>query len=268
MLTLAITSGKGGVGKTTVACNLAAALQNAGLRTVVFDADLQLANLDIVLGIDPPYNLQHVVAGEKSLEEIMVTGPGGLRAVTGASAVPVLMHAGPKRMATFLSQLSKLENSTDVLIFDTAAGLDNKVVTFLKMAQEVIVVVTPDPTSVTDAYATIKTVNRRIKHARIRVLFNMTGENEAQALFETLEDICWKFLGKQIEFLGNVSYDRNACLASRKRELYVVAQPESKASQNVRAVAQNIRQSLQTEQAFLDSYEADRRYDNQDESAA
>ena len=110
MLTIAISSGKGGVGKTTVACNLAAALQRSGQRVVLFDADLQLANLDIILGVAPEYNLQHVVAGECSLEEIIVEGPGGVRAITGASAVPCLMHAGPKRMGTFLSQLHELRS--------------------------------------------------------------------------------------------------------------------------------------------------------------
>lgn len=258
MLTLAISSGKGGVGKTTVACNLAAALQQSGQQVVLFDADLQLANLDIVLGVEPAFNLQHVVAGDKTLQEIIVDGPSGVRAVTGASAVPCLMHAGPKRMATFLSQLADLEKSTDVLIFDTAAGLDNKVMTFMKLAQEVIVVVTPDPTSVTDAYATIKTVNRRVKGARVRVLFNLATEAEAQALFDTLEEICWKFLGKQIEFLGNINYDRNAHLASRKRQLYVLAQPESKASKDVRALAQVLRQSIPTKEepaTFLEPFE-------------
>ncbi len=244
MMTLAITSGKGGVGKTTVSCNLAAALQMAGERVVLFDADLQLANLDIVLGVSPAFNLQHVVAGHKSLTEVMVQGPAGVRAITGASAVPSLMHAGPKRMATFLTQLAKLEKTTDVLIFDTSAGLDNKVITFVKLSQEVVVVVTPDPTSITDAYATIKTINRRDKGARIRLLFNMAAEQEALDLFERLEEICWKYLNKQIEFLGNIRYDRNAVLAGRKRQLYVTEQNASKASQDIRAIAQVLRQSI------------------------
>lgn len=234
---VSITSGKGGVGKTTVTCNLAAALEKAGQRVVVFDADLQLANLDIALGINPPFNLQHVVAGEKSLQEIIAEGPGGIRAITGASAVPSLMHAGPKRMGTFLSQLAKLQSNTDILLFDTSAGLDNKVVTFLKLSQEVIVVVTPDPTSVTDAYATIKTLARRDKGCRIRVLFNMAGENEAQILFQTLEETCWTFLGKQIEYVGNVSYDRTASLCNRKRQLYVLTEPECDAARDMQAIA-------------------------------
>jgi len=244
MHTIAMTSGKGGVGKTTTSCNLAAALQEAGERVVILDADLQLANLDIALGVNPEFNLQHVVAGQKSLREIIVPGPNGLRAITGASAVPALMSAGPKRMGTFLTQLAGLEKDTDILIFDTSAGLDNRVLTFLKLSEEVIIVVTPDPTSVTDAYATIKTLHRRDKSAHVKVLINQASPDEAQAIFQTLEAIVWKFFGKQIELLGNIRYDRNAVLAARKRQLYVVEQPVSPASADVRAIAQRIRQDI------------------------
>ncbi len=244
MHTIAMTSGKGGVGKTATSCNLAAALQETGEKVVILDADLQLANLDIALGINPEFNLQHVVAGQKSLREILVTGPAGVRAVTGASAVPALMTAGPKRMGTFLTQLAGLEKDTDVLIFDTSAGLDNRVLTFLKLSETVIIVVTPDPTSVTDAYATIKTLHRKDKDAHVKVLINQASPDEAQIIFQTLEAIVWKFLGKQIEFLGNIRYDRNAVLASRKRQLYVIEQPVSPASADIRAIAQRIRQDI------------------------
>ncbi len=242
MLTIAITSGKGGVGKTSVSANLAAGLAATGERTVVFDADLQLANLDIALGIKPEYNLQHVVAGEKTLEEIVTEGPGGVRAISGASAVPSLMRAGPKKLGLFFSQLNRLEKSTDILIFDCAAGLDNRVVSFLKLSQEVIIVVSPDPTSMTDAYATVKVIARRQPDARIHVLFNMASYEEGVRLFSLFEKICWTYLKRKVEYLGSVEYDRRAALCTRKRELYSVTDPEGKAGRDIRAIAQTVRQ--------------------------
>jgi len=242
MLTIAITSGKGGVGKTSFSANLAAALVAAGERTTVFDADLQLANLDIALGITPEFNLQHVVAEEKTLAEIVATGPGGVQAITGASAVPSLMRAGPKKLALFFSQLAELKNTTDILLFDCAAGLDNRVVSFLKLSEEIIIVASPDPTSITDAYATVKTIVRRTPNARIKVLFNMANYDEGQKLFAMFEKICWTYLKRKVEYLGSVEYDRRAALATRKRELFVVTDPDGKAARDIRAVAQTVRQ--------------------------
>lgn len=240
MLTIAVTSGKGGVGKTTFSANLAAALAATGKRTLVFDADLQLANLDIVLGIAPEHNLQHVVAGKKTLRQIVAEGPGGVKAITGGSAVPSLLRAGPKRMGTFLSQISELERSTDILIFDTSAGLDNKVVTFLKLAQEVVLVVSPDPTSITDAYATCKTLFRRDPDARVHIVFNMAGDGEGIKLFQTFEQIVWTYLKKPVSFLGNVRFDHNVALATRQRRLFVIESPESKASMDIAAIAEKL----------------------------
>lgn len=237
MLTIALTSGKGGVGKTSTAANLALALQKNGWRTSIFDADLQLANLDILMGLDPEFNLQHVVAGEKSLREIRVQGPGGVTAFTGASAIPSLMSAGPKRMGTFLGQLADLEHDTDVLLFDTSAGLDNRVMTFLKLSDHTIIVVTPDPTSMTDAYATIKTLNRRHKGARVKILFNMCSEDQARSLFSTLEQVAWNYLKMQVEYLGHIRQDNAVIRATRKRKLYSLESPDSAAAQDIAKVA-------------------------------
>jgi flagellar biosynthesis protein FlhG len=242
MLTIAITSGKGGVGKTAFSANLAAALAETGARTTVFDADLQLANLDITLGIAPEFNLQHVVSEQKTLAEIMTDAPGGIRAITGASAVPSLMRAGPKKLNLFFSQFNDLAKSTDVLIFDCAAGLENRVLSFLKMSDEVILVISPDPTSVTDAYATAKTIFRRRPEARIHVVFNMCSPNEGHKLFTMFEKVIWSYLKKKVSYLGSVRFDQMAALATRKRELFVVSNPDCKAAQDVRSLAQTVQQ--------------------------
>ncbi|MDI9636631.1 P-loop NTPase [Kamptonema cortianum] len=241
LIKIAITSGKGGVGKTTLTCNLGAALVSAGRRTTVFDADLQLANLDIALGIEPEYNLRDVVNGEKSLTEIVAEGPGFVNVISGGSAIPLLMRAGPKRMGTFFAQLSDLEVSTDTLIFDTGAGIDNKVFAFLMEADRVIVVVSPDPTSVTDAYSTIKTLLKKNAHAEIHVVFNQANDLEAHKLFKMLEQIIGDYLGGSVNYLGNVRFDEQAVAAGRRRKLFVLETPQSKASQDIRAIAQNVR---------------------------
>ncbi|MEZ5163682.1 MAG: MinD/ParA family protein [Fimbriimonadaceae bacterium] len=245
MLTVAITSGKGGVGKTTFSANLAAALKQMGERTLVFDADLQLANLDVVLGINPEFTLQHVVAGKKGLRDIITTGPGGVDAVAGASGIPALMSAGPKRMGTFIPELVRLERDYDVLLFDTAAGLDNRVITFMKLSHEVIIVCTPDPTSITDAYATIKTICRRDPDAHVRIVFNMAHPLEAEKLFAKLEKIVWQYLGKNIELLGSVRYDREAIACGRKRKLFVLEHPDSEATEDIIAIGRRLKAGVQ-----------------------
>lgn len=245
MTTIAITSGKGGVGKTSFSANLAAALAETGSRTTVFDADLQLANLDIVLGVNPEFNLQHVVSGEKSLAQIQVDAPGGFKAITGASAVPSLMRAGPKKLALFFEQFNDLAKTTDTLLFDCAAGLDNRVLHFLKFSDNIILVVSPDPTSITDAYATVKTLFRRKPDAQVHVVFNMASPHEGAKLFAMFEKICWQYLKKRVAYLGSVRFDQSAALATRKRELYVVSNPGCKAAGDVRSLAQSVRQFSQ-----------------------
>ena len=208
MRTIAITSGKGGVGKTALAINLGCALSEAGQRVVLFDADLQLANLDVALGIESEYSLQQVVSGERSLTEVLTSGPMGMRIVTGGSGVSTLMHAGPQRLARFMCQLDDLAETTDFLIFDTAAGLDNRVFAFLKRADEVLVVLTPEPASVTDAYAIIKVLFRRKPDAMVRALVNRaSSEKVAKATYRALKSTVRSFLNRDLLYAGCVYRD-------------------------------------------------------------
>lgn len=245
MKTIAVTGGKGGVGKTLVSINLAIGLAQAGKRVVLFDADLQLANIDIALDLQPVMNLQHVVAGEATLLEVLTPGPAGIRVVTGGSAVQGLMNAGPKRMAMFLSQLETLRDSTDVLIFDTGAGLDQRVMTFLRLAEEIVLVTTPDPTSVTDAYATAKILWKKDPAAQVSVLCNMVqSQGEGLAVYQTLKGICEGFLGRSPRFLGSVHADLRAMESVRKRFPFVLLAPESPGAKDIQRLASGMAAQL------------------------
>jgi flagellar biosynthesis protein FlhG len=242
MRSISVTSGKGGVGKTAISINLSLALSNLGARTVIFDADLQLANIDIQLGISPEFTLADVVNERKRLRDILVTGPAGLRVAAGGSAVAVLMNAGPKRMSRFISQFGDLAKDTDIILFDTAAGLDNRVMTFVKLAQEVILVATPDPTSVMDAYATAKIALRRSPSVRIRLLVNMANSaEEGERVHSTMQGIAQTYLNTSFDYLGAVRYDPHAAAAIRRRQPVVLSQPDCPAAKDILAIAQKLR---------------------------
>jgi flagellar biosynthesis protein FlhG len=238
MRKFAFSGGKGGVGKTFLAANVAMALAQRGRRVVLFDADLQLANVDVLLGVQSEFNLQHVVNGHLVLREILTPGPCGIQLVTGGSAVQGLMNAGPKRMATFLSQIEELQEVADVLIFDTGAGIDNRIMTFLRLADEVVLVATPDPTSVTDAYATAKVLIKKDPHVPISVIVNQArSDKEAKAVFGALNDITRNFLGRELHSLGSVNMDLAAVDSIRARQPLMERNGQSQVARDIAKVA-------------------------------
>ena len=187
---LAVTSGKGGVGKTNISVNLAVSLAQIGRRVMVMDADLGLANLDIMLGLHPQYNLSHVLNGQRTLEEILLTGPAGIRVVPAASGVQNMAELEPAQHAGLIRAFSELSHTMDVLIIDTAAGISDSVISFSKAAQEVLVVVCDEPASLTDAYALIKLLSREHDLFRFRIVANMAGSaQEGRELFKKLTQI-------------------------------------------------------------------------------
>ncbi|MCI0733587.1 MAG: MinD/ParA family protein, partial [Methylococcaceae bacterium] len=184
---LAVTSGKGGVGKTNVSVNLGTALAEFGHSVVLLDADMGLANIDVLLGLSPRYNFFHVLEGEKSLDEVMVKGPAGLMVVPGASGIQKMAELTTTEQAAVIRSFSEFDQEIDVLIVDTAAGISSGVVNFAKACQEVVVVVCDEPTSLTDAYAFIKLLNRDHGLCRFQVLTNMMSSAEqGQNLFAKL----------------------------------------------------------------------------------
>jgi len=241
MRTLAVTSGKGGVGKTTLSLNLGIALAKSGKKVIVFDCDFALANLDLLLKIQPEFNLRHVLAGEKTLSEIVYEGPFGVGIIAGGSAIGSLVHAGPKRLNLFLEQIQEFESNWDYVIFDTGAGIDRKVMTFLRAAHDVLIVTTPDPASVTDSYAISKVLFRHQPDARVHVFANMVAsDHEGHVLHKTLEAIAQRFIKHEIKYLGSVRTDLGVAAAVRNRNPFVLENPAFSASKDISNIAMRI----------------------------
>jgi flagellar biosynthesis protein FlhG len=239
--TYAVTSGKGGVGKTNISANLGLSLSGRGQRVLVFDADIGLANLDVVLGCRAEATLQSVIAGEKMLAEVIQQGPAGLRFIAGGSGIEALVNLDGPASDRFLTDLARLEHDTDILIFDTGAGIDGNVMTFLSAADEVLLVVTPDPASLTDGYATAKALYMRKPDAVVRVILNMVDdEAQARGVFAKLFSIANQFLGKQMRYGGHVRLDPGAVAFIRQRKPFVLGDPNLPASQDVQAIAASL----------------------------
>lgn len=229
---IAVTSGKGGVGKTNVSVNLATAMAQSGKHVLLLDADLGLANVDVMLGLHPEYNLSHVLSGERTLEEILVSAPGGFRVVPAASGVKSMLELGAREHAGLVQAFSELSTPLDVLLIDTAAGLSDGVITYTRAAQEVIVVVCDEPASITDAYALIKVMSRDYGHKRFRILANMARSiREGYELFGKIARVTDKFLSVSLDFLGTIPHDELLRQAVQKQRAVVEVYPASRASQ-------------------------------------
>jgi flagellar biosynthesis protein FlhG len=206
---IAISSGKGGVGKSSVVVNLALALDRLGKRVLIMDADLGLANIDILLGLTPKFNISHVLDGSKRLEDVLVQGPGKVRVMPASSGVQELTKLTDEQKLLFLEMLDGLETEIDILLIDTGAGISDTVVYFNLAAQEKIVLVTPEPTSLTDAYALIKVLYTRHEERRFRILTNAVKDEAAgKSIFAKISKVADHFLdGLSLDYLGAVPYD-------------------------------------------------------------
>lgn len=216
--TIAVTSGKGGVGKTNISLNLAVLAAQMGFRAMVLDADLGLANVHVVANVRPKYNLSHVIAGKKSIEEVIIPGPSGISIVPGASGIAELADLPEARRMKLVEQLHKLETQSDILFIDTSAGISRNVINFAAAADKVLVVTTPDPAAITDAYAIIKTIAHEEFYGEMGLVINM-AENKiaANRTASGILSVCEQFLGVYVESLGYIVSDSHVPLAVRKR---------------------------------------------------
>ena len=235
---IAVASGKGGVGKTNVVANLALALRRRRKRVIIVDADLGLANLDTLLGLNPRANLRHVLAGERSIEDVLVDGPAGMKVVPAASGVAELTSLTQAQRVMLLEQVGRLDEAFDVLLLDTGAGISANVLFFAVAAHETLVVLTPEPTSLTDAYALIKVLSTHHGEQRFGVLVNMAKtESEAKRTFVHLARVAERFLHVSLEYHGFVPYDEELPEAVRRQQALLELAPSSPASRAFEALA-------------------------------
>ena len=226
---IAVTGGKGGVGKTNVSVNLSLALAELGRRVMLLDADLGLANVDVLLGLTPKRTLADVIEGRCELRDVLLQGPGGIRIVPAASGTQSMVHLSPAQHAGLIQAFSDIGDNLDVLVIDTAAGIGDSVVSFVRAAQEVLLVVCDEPTSITDAYALIKLLNRDYGMNRFRVLANMAqSPQEGRNLFAKLTKVTDRFLDVALQYVGAVPYDESVRKAVQKQRAVYEAFTRSK----------------------------------------
>ncbi|MFT6897818.1 MAG: flagellar biosynthesis protein FlhG [Paraglaciecola sp.] len=236
---IAVTGGKGGVGKTNVTLNTAIAMAQQGKRVMVLDADLGLANVDVLLGLRVVKNLSHVLSGECTLDEVLVEGPYGIKiapATSGSQSMTELTHT---EHAGLIRAFSELQTQIDVLIVDTAAGISDMVLSFSRASQDIMVVVCDEPTSLTDAYALIKILNKDHGVFRFKIVANMVRNmREGQELFSKLTKVTNRFLDVALELVATVPFDENVRKSVRKQKAIVDLYPTSPAAIAIRKLAQ------------------------------
>ncbi len=235
---IAVTGGKGGVGKTNVTLNLAMAMAQMGKRVLVLDADLGLANCDVMLGLRVEKNLSHVLAGDVDLDDILIEGPFGIKIVPATSGTQSMTELSPAEHAGLIRAFSEMRTAFDVLLVDTAAGISDMVLSFSRASQDVLVVVCDEPSSITDAYALMKILSREYSVRKFKIVANMVRSlKEGQELFAKLSRVTDRFLDVTLELVATIPFDENVRKAARKQKAFVDAFPKTPASLAVKTLA-------------------------------
>ncbi|HEU4487007.1 MAG TPA: MinD/ParA family protein [Povalibacter sp.] len=235
---IAVTGGKGGVGKTSVSVNLATALASTGKRVMLLDGDLGLANVDVFLGLSPRHTMAHVLSGERSLDEIILESAQGVQVVPGASGVADLANLSAAGHLNLVQAFSTLSARVDAMIVDTSAGISHSVMQFSQAAQHVLLVVCDEPASMTDAYALVKVLSRTHNVNRFRVLANMVrAPGEGEILFDKLQRVTSKFLDATLEYVGEIPEDPYLRRAIREQRPVIAAFPSSPATRAFKKLA-------------------------------
>lgn len=242
---IAVTSGKGGVGKSSVSVNLAVSFAQMGKKVVILDADFGLANVEVMFGVIPKYNLSDLLYNGRELKEILCEGPEGIQFISGGSGIANLADFDKEQLKRLINKMTELEKMTDVVIIDTGAGINPSVLEFLISSPETILITTPEPTSVTDSYALLKALSMtegfNEKNTAIKMIANrVSGENEGKGLYEKLSMVVSQFLNIKIDFLGSISQDDYIMKAIMKQKPVTVMYPNAAASKQFEAIAKKL----------------------------
>ncbi|MFD2116811.1 MinD/ParA family protein [Paenibacillus yanchengensis] len=235
---ITVTSGKGGVGKSNFSLNFALSLQRLGKKVLLFDADIGMANIDVLMGQSSPYNLYHLLTREKTIQEIIATGPENLHYINGGSGVKDLLQLSPKQLDIFTYEMSQLHGLYDIILFDTGAGLSNETARFVSASDETIVVTSPEPTAITDAYALIKMLTSMRIKATFRLVVNRAlDDREGERTMEKLQKVAAQFLQLEIPSLGIVPDDSFVSKAVRRQIPFILCFPNCPASRAIDQIA-------------------------------
>jgi len=249
---ITVTSGKGGVGKTSISINLAIQLARMGKQIVVFDADFGLANIEVMLGVRPQYNLADMMFRGKDLTDIITKGEEGISFISGGSGIQELASMNREQVMYLTSRLISLDKSADVIIVDTGAGISDSVLEFVLASTEVLLVATPEPTSITDAYALLKALNRKEEFVKedtsIKMISNRVNSvTEGQSLYEKMSVVSEKFLNIPITYLGSVPMDEQVSKAVMKQKPVSVINPEAPSARAIKQIAETLLELEQEE---------------------
>ena len=236
--TITVTSGKGGVGKTSLVANLAICLAQAGQRVIILDADLGLANIDVVFGIRPKYNLMDVINGDMDIDNIMVSGPYGIQIIAGGSGVMELADLEQDKAERLFNQLRFLEDKTDFLLIDTGAGISKSVISFCQAADQVVVITTTEPTSLVDAFGIIKVLSNKRPDAYVSAIVNKADDiEEGTQIYERLSKVAKEYLNNfEVHYLGCLKQDRNMHIAVRQQTPLMLFSPMSPVAVELRKI--------------------------------
>lgn len=241
---ITITSGKGGVGKTSIAINLAIQLAAMDKKVIIIDADMGLANVEVMLGIRPQYDLGDLMFGSMKLSNIITEGPMGIGFISGGSGINELNNLSKEQVETMTNRLFELDELADYVIVDTGAGITDTIMQFVKVSSQVLVVTTPEPTSITDAYAVLKALNRELPYMNgtaIKMISNRVGgQHEGEALYNKLNCVVEKFLDVKLDYLGAVVQDNNLSKGILNQQPVSVTNPNSASVKTIKILAEKI----------------------------
>ncbi len=239
---ITVTSGKGGVGKSSIAVNLAIALRRLGKRVIILDADFGLANIEVMLGIRPTYNLADLMFRGKNLSDIITRGPDYIGFISGGSGIQELTSLTRDQIVYLIQKLVELDEIADIIIIDTGAGIADSVLEFVAASTEVLLVATPEPTSITDAYALLKTLNRKtdfsLDNTVIKIIANrIDSYEEGKELYDKLSLVVNRFLNLKLEYLGAIAQDASVSKAVMRQKPAVLAYPNSQFAKAIKDFA-------------------------------